>query len=80
MHERHAASVTTARVPRARSPGRRLVADAVDRGGMSARAVHRAMRVARTIADLAGEERISVRTLAEAVQYRAYEGRQRTGS
>lgn len=55
--------------------GRRLVADAVDRGGMSARAVHRAMRVARTIADIAGEERISVRALAEAVQYRAYEGR-----
>jgi predicted ATPase with chaperone activity len=27
----------------------------VDRGGMSARAVHRALRVARTIADLAGE-------------------------
>jgi magnesium chelatase family protein len=53
--------------------GRRLVADAVDRGGMSARAVHRALRVARTIADLAGEERISVRALAEAVQYRAYE-------
>jgi magnesium chelatase family protein len=55
--------------------GRRLVADAVDRSGMSARAVHRAMRVARTIADLAGEERISVRALAEAVQYRTYEGR-----
>jgi magnesium chelatase family protein len=55
--------------------GRRLVADAVDRGGMSARAVHRAMRVARTIADLAGEERISVRSLAEAMQYRAYEAR-----
>jgi magnesium chelatase family protein len=55
--------------------GRRLVADAVDRGGMSARAVHRAMRVARTIADLAGEEKISVRALAEALQYRAYEAR-----
>jgi len=35
---------------------RRLVADAVDRGGMSARGVHRALRVARTIADLAGEQ------------------------
>ncbi len=57
------------------SAGRRLVADAMDRGGMSARAVHRAMRVARTIADLAGDERITVRALAEAVQYRAYEGR-----
>ena len=55
--------------------GRRLVADAVDRGGMSARAVHRAMRVARTIADLNGEEYVSVRALAEALQYRAYEGR-----
>jgi len=59
--------------------GRRLVADAVDRGGMSARAVHRAMRVARTIADLAGEEAISVRALAEALQYRAYEVRRTAG-
>ena len=58
------------------SAGKHLVSDAVDRGGMSARAVHRAMRVARTIADLAGEERISVPALAEALQYRAYEARQ----
>ena len=50
-----------------------LVADAVDRGGMSARAVHRALRVARTIADLAGEERVGATRLAEALQYRAYE-------
>ncbi len=49
--------------------------DAVDRAGFSARAVHRALRVARTIADLAGEERVSVRALAEALQYRAYEAR-----
>lgn len=55
--------------------GQRLVADAVDRGGMSARAVHRALRVARTITDLAGEERISALRLAEALQYRAYETR-----
>ena len=55
--------------------GRRLVADAVDRGGMSARGVHRALRVARTIADLAGEEWVSAMRLAEALQYRAYETR-----
>jgi magnesium chelatase family protein len=58
--------------------GRRLVADAVDRGGMSARAVHRALRVARTIADLNGEECVTVRALAEALQYRAYEARRFT--
>ncbi|MEK7824539.1 MAG: hypothetical protein AAB290_05820 [Candidatus Eisenbacteria bacterium] len=55
--------------------GQRLVADAVDRGGMSVRGVHRAIRVGRTIADLAGEERITPMGLAEALQYRAYEVR-----
>ncbi len=61
-------------------PGTRLIADAVDRGGMSARAVHRALRVARTIADLAGEERVSGLRLAEALQYRAYEARRVVGA
>ena len=55
--------------------GTRLIANAVDRGGMSARAVHRALRVARTIADLASEVRVSALRLAEALQYRAYEAR-----
>ncbi len=55
--------------------GTRLIADAMDRGGMSARAVHRALRVARTIADLTAEERVGVMRLAEALQYRAYEAR-----
>ena len=42
---------------------------------MSARGVHRALRVARTIADLAGEERVGTLRVAEALQYRAYEAR-----
>ncbi len=53
----------------------RLLAEAIDRGGTSARGVFRALRVARTIADLAGEERVTALRLAEALQYRAYEAR-----
>ena len=40
------------------------------------KAVHRAIRVARTIADLAGEQQVTALQLAEALQYRAYEARQ----
>jgi magnesium chelatase family protein len=57
------------------SAGERLVADAVDRGGMSARGVHRALRVARTIADLSGEPSVGAVRLGEALQYRSYESR-----
>ncbi|MDE2684202.1 MAG: YifB family Mg chelatase-like AAA ATPase [Chloroflexota bacterium] len=38
---------------------------------LSARALHRVVKVAQTIADLAGEERIGPAHLAEALQYRA---------
>jgi magnesium chelatase family protein len=51
-------------------PGTRLLRLAMQRLGMSARALHRVLRVARTIADLAGEQRILVTHVAEAVQYR----------
>lgn len=37
---------------------------------LSARAVHRVLRVARTIADLAGDERLEMRSVAEALQLR----------
>lgn len=60
-------------------PTARLIGDAVDRGGMSARGVHRALRVARTIADLAGVRSITATHLAEALQYRAYESRRVRG-
>jgi magnesium chelatase family protein len=50
--------------------GKRLLEQAIDRLGLSARAYHRVLKVARTIADLAAEENILPAHLAEAVQYR----------
>ncbi|HFC98570.1 MAG TPA: ATP-binding protein [Thermosulfurimonas dismutans] len=51
--------------------GRQLLEKAGDKLGLSARAYHRILRVARTIADLEEEERISVRHISEAIQYRS---------
>jgi magnesium chelatase family protein len=50
--------------------GDALLRTAVQRLGLSARAYHRILRVARTIADLDGADRIATQHLAEAVQYR----------
>ncbi|TAM96186.1 MAG: ATP-binding protein, partial [Rhodanobacteraceae bacterium] len=49
---------------------RTLLERALEKLSLSARAYHRVLRVARTIADLAGRERIAREHLAEAVQYR----------
>lgn len=50
--------------------GRKLLADAAERLRLSARGYHRVLRVARTIADLAGAETVSRVHLAEALNYR----------
>jgi magnesium chelatase family protein len=49
---------------------RRLLERALDKLGLSARAYHRILRVARSIGDLAGSDRIATAHLMEAIQYR----------
>ncbi|MCW5892767.1 MAG: YifB family Mg chelatase-like AAA ATPase [bacterium] len=51
--------------------GRQLLEAASERLGLSARAWTRIVRMARTIADLAGDARITTGHLAEAIQYRS---------
>jgi len=58
-------------------PSHTLLEKAVKSFGLSARAYHRILKVARTIADLAGEEKISPVHIAEAIQYRSLERRER---
>ena len=53
----------------------RLLETAIDTLGLSARAFSRILKIARTIADLEGSERISSAHIAEAIQYRSLEQR-----
>jgi magnesium chelatase family protein len=55
---------------RASEPALALLGRAITRLDLSARAYHRMLRLARTIADLAGNETIEPAHVAEAVQLR----------
>ena len=52
------------------SPGQALMQDAIDRLGYSARVFDRILKVARTIADLEGQAKLSSDHISEAIQYR----------
>jgi magnesium chelatase family protein len=53
-----------------RAGDQRLFGGAIERLGLSPRAVHRILRVARTVADLAGLDVIGTPQLTEAITYR----------
>ncbi|HUR95573.1 MAG TPA: YifB family Mg chelatase-like AAA ATPase [Gemmatimonadales bacterium] len=53
----------------------RLLREAVNRLGLSARAYHRILKIGRTIADLAGAVELSTTHVSEAIQYRSLDRR-----
>jgi magnesium chelatase family protein len=53
--------------------GEEVLRTAIDRVGLSTRAYHRVLKVARTIADLEGSAQIQPHHLSEAVQYRSFD-------
>ena len=55
--------------------GKSLIEKAVEKFGLSPRAYHRILKVARTIADLEAKEHIEESHLAEAIQYRSLDKR-----
>jgi magnesium chelatase family protein len=64
---------TLERVARPGTDARRLLRQAVDRLGLSARGLDRLLRVARTIADLSQSEEVRLSDLAEALSFRCCE-------
>jgi magnesium chelatase family protein len=52
---------------------RNLLEGAIRKLGLSARATDRILKVARTIADLSGDEALKPQHVAEAIQYRTFD-------
>ena len=52
------------------SASQMLMKKAMERFSLSARAFHRILKIARTIADLAGSAAVRAEDIAEAIQYR----------
>jgi magnesium chelatase family protein len=57
------------------APQQQFLARAIGTLGLSARATHRVLRIARTCADLAGSDALDMPHLAEALQYRLLDRR-----
>lgn len=80
QRERHGHELLNAHLParvlpnvcRPNAAGRQLLDDACERLGLTARAVGIVLRVARTVADLAGVEEIRLQDVAEAIHLRAH--------
>jgi magnesium chelatase family protein len=56
-------------------PVESLLREAVNRLGLSARAYHRVLKIARTIADLDGSDYLTPTHVSEAIQYRSLDRR-----
>ena len=71
----HTNAMMTSRMVREHCPvgaeARTLLERAMERLSLSARAYDRILKVARTIADLAGDEQIRTAHIAEAISYRS---------
>jgi magnesium chelatase family protein len=67
----HMSSQDIRRHCRLTEPVEALLRTAITRLALSARAFHRVLKIARTIADLGGAEEIGKAHVAEAIQYRA---------